>query len=457
MYLECSKNSAFTDRFLRHLDKFIQSLSLFDKKQDLYIGCSGGADSMALVHCVYQLRRFGYSNKLTCIHINHGTRDSQIIDEKLVKKFCNDLSIPIEIFHLDGLKDTSNFEKAARDARYKCFQQSLHNSKKSTDRPVHKPRLLLAHHIDDSFEWALMQSLRSSQLKSSIGIPVINGYIVRPFMCVTRKQIMRYVDYFNIPYLDDPTNLDKKYERNFLRHDVIGSIKLRYAKFLKHYVHRQNELAKHLGIHALKINSSFVIKKNKNSVLLYSTEFPCKSNGLREQIRDVVHSLSSKNNRGQLQQQLDRALEALANNKQGPLSFSGGVQLVINFNQLLLFNKGYQNHEAYYLKNYDLNDAHLMQRFTLKEFMKALNEILQHHDSCHFPFWVIIENNAQSQSSRSTRWVSGQKRIHPLWPELTSRWIEDGVLFSSGLALVHQWLKAANCKKSLRLRFLIAV
>ena len=75
---------------------------------------------------------------------------------------------------------SQNFELKARLERYKIFskyQDSL---------------IVLGHHIDDSFEWSLMQKMKSSRLESTIGIPLYNKNYIRPLMCVTKKQIRRY-------------------------------------------------------------------------------------------------------------------------------------------------------------------------------------------------------------------------------------------------------------------------
>ena len=445
MLAQNSQNKAFTDRFLSHVKRFIETHSIFDTQEDLYVACSGGMDSMVLLHVLIQLKSFGYSSEVKCIHVNHGTRKSQINDEKLVKKFCHEHGIELDLYHLTSLTGEGNFEERARIARYKCFKKSLESSNKN-------PKLLLAHHIDDSFEWSLLQALRSSQLKSSLGIPVINGQKRRPLMCVTRKQIERYARYYNIPYINDPTNTDVKYERNFLRHQITTLFKKRHPQFLKHYVHRHNELANTLGLHCQKNISSFNVNKMSQCVHLYSLEATAETNGLREQMRDAIHHLSSAK-RGQIQQQLDRALLALKNNQQGPITFSGGVQLVVSFNQLLFFKKGYEIDNTYYLNEHDLCASRLMHHFTsftYEQFLKLVSEKLKKVSLNDFPLWVVIER-------KGAKWVSGQKRAYPLGTKLTAKLLQEGTLFISALNLVRQWQKSSNRKKSLRLTFLIPV
>jgi tRNA(Ile)-lysidine synthase len=132
-------------------------------------------------------------------------------------------------------------------------------------------KIVLAHHIDDSFEWTLLQSLRSSNIEGLVGIPLLNGKVIRPFMCVTKAQIGKFVQAFDLPFIEDPTNESLKYERNYIRNEVIPAFSDRYKQYLKHYVYRHNEISRRLGMHLLDRNRSyFEIVKGSQSVLIYS-------------------------------------------------------------------------------------------------------------------------------------------------------------------------------------------
>lgn len=434
MYLFESNNKAYTDLFVRHLKNFIEDLSLFNLTEPLFLTCSGGVDSIVLVHAINELRRFGYSNELFVLHINHGTRKENKLEQVLVENFAAKLHIKIKSFQLNNLKNISNFEKVARDLRYKIFKENAKSHK-----------ILFAHHIDDSFEWSMMQRLKSSNLNSTLGIPVVNGQIIRPFMAVTKSQIIRYANYFKLDYVNDPTNEYEIYERNYLRKKIIPSMRSKYPSYLKHYVNQQNEFARKLNIHQSGNKSSFITRISNNGIQLYSLESPAKLNGIKEQIRDAVHFLSS-DDRGQIQKQLKNVLQAIKNNKQGPLSFSGGVKLVLNYNHLFLYTKGYDSKDSDYLRK-ELSLEHSYLPISLKEFKKLVLSLLTtDNQNALFPNWVIIEKNNQ--------WVIGQKRPHPLWPLVTDFWIKNNITFVSALSLLKQWQKKANSKKILRLRFL---
>lgn len=432
-----SKNKAYTDLFLRNVVSFLEQYSLIRKEETLHIACSAGVDSMVLVHILYMLKRFGYSNDLNIIHINHGTRDENLQEERLVQNFAKHLGLPVTIKKLSGLNGLSNFEKIARDLRYESFKEVAGNEK-----------IVFAHHIDDSYEWSLMQSSGSSNLESSLGIPVINGQIIRPFMCVTKAQIRKYAKLCSIPFLEDPTNITLDYDRNFVRTKVISQIKKRYPSYLKHYVNSKNELARKLGLHAIKEISSFKLKYNKDSVELFSEKSCSITNGLEIQIQKAVHHLSDAH-RGQIQKQLKNAMIAINNNKQGPITFSGGVNLVLSYNHLFLYPRGYKFEDSDYLRK-ELSLKHSYLQIGYEQFRKIVLKIINDNGViAPFPIWVIIEKN--------NNWVVSQKRIHPLWPKLTGHWLEKKVSFISALALLKQWEKKSNSTKLLRLRFLSPV
>src|SRR5690554_6350982 len=182
-----SKNKVYTNKFEKHVFEFMREHKLFvsstgSAARRLVVAVSGGVDSMALLGCLARLESFGYSLPLKAVYVNHGTRHGQNDEERLVREFCKKIECDFQSFKLKGLDVARNFEHEARKARYWGLRQFV----RSHDN------LVLAHHLDDSFEWSFLQSLRSSNLEGSLGIPVRNGKVVRPFMCVSKKQIIKY-------------------------------------------------------------------------------------------------------------------------------------------------------------------------------------------------------------------------------------------------------------------------
>ncbi|MCO4755157.1 MAG: hypothetical protein KC478_11795, partial [Bacteriovoracaceae bacterium] len=97
-----SSNAGFTNRFEAQVFKFIEQMKLIEG-QDVLVAVSGGVDSMAALLCLNNNESFGYFFGVRAIHINHGTRSTQALDEKSVRDFCSHLGIDLIVETLDGL------------------------------------------------------------------------------------------------------------------------------------------------------------------------------------------------------------------------------------------------------------------------------------------------------------------------------------------------------------------
>jgi tRNA(Ile)-lysidine synthase len=300
----------YTQKFVSHVESFMKEYCLFPENNGL-VAVSGGMDSMALLWCLNQI----IPNKIKALHLNHGTRPENQKEQELIESFCqqNNIKFLSKNVFLDSKKP--NFEKTARDERKNFFQTCL----KKGDV------IFTAHHLNDSFEWSLMQQFKSSNIKSSLGIPVCNGYYKRPFLCVSRKHISKLVEKENIPYREDPSNNDTRFERNYIRKCVVKNIESRYPKYLKHYVHKQNEMAHDLGLRKKNENEQLnVYRSFCESLILHprlSDDFGQGQSLLREEIHRLSHD-----NRGKINSQIEKLLLSKRSHKKGPLSFSGGVK-----------------------------------------------------------------------------------------------------------------------------------
>lgn len=328
-----SSRPKFSYKFINHFRDFVESYKLFDRESALMVAVSGGVDSMAIVYALVHLRKFGYSNDIRVVHINHNTRDNQLDEQELVQNFCKVLNVKFFSTKLKGLDTNKNFENDARVKRYDFFYKQK--------KPGEK--IVLGHHIDDSFEWTMLQSLRSSSVEGQVGIPVVNGSIIRPFMCMSKNHIKQFVAAHNLPFLEDPTNEHLRHERNFIRASVVSSFSSRYPSYLKHYVSRHNEIARRLNLHYRdnKI-SSFNLRISLDTALVYSIKTSFDSSGLEELIHKALVHLSNKS-RGTVSAQIKKIIQAMNNNKYGPLTLTGGVKVFLDFNMIFMTKKSYQS------------------------------------------------------------------------------------------------------------------
>ena len=424
-----SSNLPFTNRFMGHFQRFIEEYNLFDKDQKLLVTVSGGIDSMALLFALSNLRNYGYSNKLRVLHIHHNTRIGQDDEATLVKQYCEYLEVDFEMRMLADLNPHRNFEYHARLKRYDSFYEVAHEDE----------LVILAHHIDDSFEWSMLQSLRSSSIEGLIGIPVVNDRVVRPFMCVTKKQIENFAKFFDIPFLDDPTNDQIKYERNFIRNEVVSAFKDRHPKYLKHYVYRHNEIARRLGVHlTLKDKSNFHIKYGEKSVLIYTLGLARDYSGIQELVLKGVKYLNP-NSRGSLNEQLHRLEKAMENHKIGPLNLVGDLKAYMDHNLVLITS---EQEKPLKIMNQEYKT------YSYDEFVNYLSDyVLNAKYHLDFPFIVLIKNSKLDKRSFAISFNTDN---------LNQFRTEDTVYYPA-LKLLRVWSKKQNRHKVLRLNFLTSV
>lgn len=200
-------------------------------KDAIVIGCSGGPDSMALMHILMEIRK-KKELLLICAHVNHNVRVESKKEEEFLQKYCEDNNIVFESMTIEKYGD-DNFHNEARKIRYQFFEDIVNK---------YKARYLVtAHHGDDLVETVLMRIVRGSTLKGYAGfekkIEKENYTLVRPLVFATKAEIEKYDIENNIPYVIDESNFKGKYTRNRYRKEVLPFLKTEdpsvHTKFLK--------------------------------------------------------------------------------------------------------------------------------------------------------------------------------------------------------------------------------
>ncbi|MBZ2169867.1 tRNA lysidine(34) synthetase TilS [Marinobacter sp. F4216] len=195
----------------------------------LWVAVSGGLDSILLLH----LTAACHDGKvpLAAIHVNHQLQKNAGEAEALCVDACRRLDISLEVRRVSvegrpGLPATAGIEEAARNARYTQFEQIL--------RPG--DLLLMAHHADDQAETVLFRLLRGSGVAGLAGMPVHrrvgHGHLFRPLLPFARADLERYAREAGLRWIDDPSNNDQVFDRNFLRHSVLSEMKSRWPELL---------------------------------------------------------------------------------------------------------------------------------------------------------------------------------------------------------------------------------
>lgn len=178
----------------------------------LVVACSGGADSMALLHALSRLEF-----PILAAHVNHQLRgDEALRDEQAVQDFCEEYRIPFRIHREDvaarARREHKSVEECGREVRYRFFESLC------MDRG---DRIATAHTLSDSTETVLFHLAKGTGSRGLQGIPPVRGRIIRPLIGLTRAQVEEYCRWYQIPYVQDSTNFCRIYTRNRIRLDVI--------------------------------------------------------------------------------------------------------------------------------------------------------------------------------------------------------------------------------------------
>ena len=174
------------------------------------LAVSGGVDSMVM------LTKFALLSPrpdFFVVTVNHGIRQEAASDCQFVADYCNGLGIECRVFSVDApaycKQHKVSVETGARLLRYRVFDQ------------LECDFVCLAHNANDNAETVLMHILRGSGAKGACGIHRQSGKYLRPILQLTREQIEQYACEHAVPYVNDSTNDDTKYTRNFVRHKVM--------------------------------------------------------------------------------------------------------------------------------------------------------------------------------------------------------------------------------------------
>jgi tRNA(Ile)-lysidine synthase len=170
------------------------------------IAVSGGPDSVALAVALAELYD---RSQLTIAHINHQLRGEESHeDEQFVRKLAESLSIALEIAHRPILNQ-AGIEESAREARYEW----LHS--------ISQGRwICTAHTANDRAETILHRVIRGTGIRGLAGIENTDT-VVRPFLTLYRQDILQYLDEKKQPYRTDSSNVDQRFTRNKIRHDLL--------------------------------------------------------------------------------------------------------------------------------------------------------------------------------------------------------------------------------------------
>ncbi len=194
----------------------------------LICALSGGADSMCLTHLMAHLGQAqGFA--VVAAHFDHMLRPESAADRDFAARWCGEQGIPLVV----GRDDVAAYaqanrlgtEEAGRILRYRFLEQTAEGF--SNMDMGGEALIATAHNANDNAETLLLHLVRGSGLHGLTGIPPRRGRLVRPLLEVSRRDILDYLSRWGIPHVEDSTNGDTRYFRNYLRREVIPLLEAR--------------------------------------------------------------------------------------------------------------------------------------------------------------------------------------------------------------------------------------
>lgn len=184
----------------------------------LGVGLSGGCDSVVLLHV---LRRLGLGERLTAIHVHHGLSPHAESWAVFCAEYCARLDVPLKIARVEVDQQSGlGLEAAARAARYAALAECAAEA------------LILAQHQGDQAETLLFNLLRGAGVAGAAGIPeerpLAGKRLLRPLLACSRSELEAYATRHGLAWVEDESNADTRYSRNFLRHEVLPVLSRRF-------------------------------------------------------------------------------------------------------------------------------------------------------------------------------------------------------------------------------------
>ncbi len=216
---------------IKKVAAYIKQHHMISEGMHVCVGISGGADSVCLFLVLNRLQEsMGFS--MSAVHIEHGIRgEESLMDMEFVKSLAEDFGVEFSAYSypVEQIARNRGFsvEEAGRVVRYEAFEKECTLYGDGT-------RIALAHHADDSAETMLFHLCRGSGIEGLRGIRPVRGNVIRPLLCVTRKEIEAFLKQEGQSWRMDATNGDIAYSRNRIRNRVMPELRHINEQFTAH-------------------------------------------------------------------------------------------------------------------------------------------------------------------------------------------------------------------------------
>lgn len=272
--------------FDEQMADYILRNKLLEVGDRVLLGCSGGIDSMVLLHYL-KSRETALGIIVEAVHVNHMLRGEEstkdrLFTEDMCKTWnipCHSRDIPIpSILEAVG----GNKQNVCRQERYSYFEEVMEQ--------IGASKFVTAHHADDQLETILMSGLRGTLQSGSFGMPSSRpfgkGILIRPQLAVTKQEITNYAKKNEIRYREDPSNAETIYTRNRIRKNVVPELKKENTDVSKQFVELSQSLQEDQKflMELAQENLNLLVSSKEKEIILSAERFRSHASALQKRM-----------------------------------------------------------------------------------------------------------------------------------------------------------------------------
>ncbi len=286
------------------VSNFITEHDLINNEDHILIAFSSGRDSVALAHLLLSL-----NYKIALAHCNFKLRGQDSLrDEEFAKNWALTFNIPFHSIQFDTTayaeKEKLSIQMAARELRYNWF--------KNLQKTHQYDKVATGHHQNDNIETILINLIRGTGISGMRGIPTKRDQIVRPILCLNRKEIDAYITDNKLSFREDITNDQEKYMRNKIRHKILPVLEELNPDVINTFFEsaRHIEASERIINHSLEQFKKLYISENQDQTTIDTSKLITKEipnnllfyvlkdyNFNAEQVKEIITALSNESGR----------------------------------------------------------------------------------------------------------------------------------------------------------------